>query len=56
MEHNWYAHCAKCGTRQEKKKMQKLYTAEDRNSSPRVLCHLCRHCFLRLLEELEVSM
>jgi len=56
MAHNWYATCAKCGVWQEKKEMEKLYYSEERYSPPKVLCHLCKSCFLLLLDELEVSL
>ena len=57
VEHNWYAHCAKCGKVQRKMDMKKLYASVGTSCPvPKILCHLCQSCFCALLDELEVSM
>ena len=56
IQHSWYAHCAKCGRMQEKKRMQRLLYVADRYGTPRILCFLCEPCFCTLLDEWEISM
>lgn len=51
--HYWYAVCAKCGRTHMKRDMRSINVG---NYNPKHLFWLCESCFLRLLDEMEVSM
>lgn len=55
MGHNWYTHCAKCGTFHRKRDMRAIYTAVSSYTPPKLLCHLCQSCYCTLLDEWEIG-
>lgn len=53
-EDRFVATCARCGCEGLKTRMTALYTKRT-NTDMRVLCHVCKTCYIALLEELGVS-
>lgn len=52
----YIAICAKCGKEGLKRNMTTLLVRDGVYGQVRTMCHLCRSCYLGLLDELEVSM
>lgn len=54
-ENRYITICAKCGSERLKRHMNCILVRQ-RSGNPVTLCYLCESCFVRLMDELEVSM